>query len=225
VPAGGIAPDQSRWIHSRERFFLPVQVLGKRFRRQFLILLGSIRRRTKLRLFGSLAYLRNAGQFDRLVNKLKRLKWVVYAGRPFGSPEHVLKYLARYTHRVALASGRLVSLDNGKVSFRWRDSADNNQQKVMTLEAVEFIRRYLQHVLPAGFVKIRHFGFLANACRKVGLSLARKLAGMPVLPDLLTPRQKDAIDRRCPACGIGSLCILGWIPPVPKSLNATVNSS
>jgi hypothetical protein len=225
VPAGGISPDQTRWIHSRKRFFLPVQVLGRRFRRQFLLLLGSAWKRTKLRLFGSLTYLRNAGQFDRLLNKLKGLNWVVYARRPFGSPEHVLKYLARYTHRVALASGRLVSIDNGKVSFRWRDSADSNQQKVMTLEAVEFIRRYLQHVLPAGFVKIRHFGFLANARRKVGLSLARKLAGTPVLLDVLTPRQKDAVQRRCPACGVGNLCVLGWIQAVPKLLNVFVDSS
>jgi Putative transposase/Transposase zinc-binding domain len=212
VPAGGISSDQSRWIYSRERFFLPVQVLGRRFRRQFLLLLGVAWQREQLRLFGSLAYLRKAGQFHQLVSKLRRLNWVVYARRPFGSPEHVLRYLARYTHRVALASGRLVSTDNGQVSFRWRDSADGNQQKVMTLEAVEFIHRYLQHVLPAGFVKIRHFGFLANACRKAGLSLARKLAGTLVAPDVLTPRQKDAVQRRCPACGVGYLCVLGRIP-------------
>jgi hypothetical protein len=200
-------------------------VLGKRFRRQFLLLLGIAWRRSKLRLFGSLAYLRNPGQFARLLKKLGKLNWVVYARQPFGSPEQVLKYLARYTHRVALASGRLVSIENGKVSFRWRDSADGNQQKVMTLEAVEFIHRYLQHVLPSGFVKIRHFGFLANACRKAGLSLARKLSGPMVAPDVLTSPQKDAVDRRCPVCGVGYLCILGWIQAVPRSPIAIVDSS
>lgn len=225
VPAGGISPDQSRWINSRKRFFLPVKVLGRRFRRQFLLLLGLAWQRKKLRLCGSLAQLRNPGEFDRLVHKLKRIDWVVYARRPFGSPEHVLKYLARYTHRVALASGRLVSCEDGKVSFRWRDSADGNTQKVMTLDAVEFIHRYLQHVLPARFVKIRHFGFLANPCRKAGLTLARKLAGTPVLNNLLTPPQLNAVQRRCPACGLGMLCVLGWVPAVTATLRVAVDSS
>ena len=225
VPAGGISPDQTRWIHSRKRFFLPVQVLGRRFRRQFILLLRLAWQRKKLRLCGSLAQLRDSGEFDRLVHKLKRIDWVVYARRPFGSPEHVLKYLARYTHRVALASGRLISCENGKVSFRWRDSADGNTPKVMTLDAVEFIHRYLQHVLPAGFVKIRHFGFLANSCRKAGLTLARKLAGTPILNHLLTPSQLNAVQRRCPACGLGKLCVLGWVPAVTATLRVTIDSS
>lgn len=225
VPAGGISPDQSKWIHSRKRFFLPVKVLSRRFRRQFLILLASAWRHKKLRLGGAIAYMSKRAEFDRFLQNLKRIDWVVYARPPFGSPEHVLKYLARYTHRVALASGRLVSCEDGKVSFRWRDSADGNQQKVMTLDAVEFIHRYLQHVLPAGFVKIRHFGFLANPCRKAGLSIARLLVGTPVLKDLLTPSQINAVQRICPSCGVGTLCVLGWIPRAAAVVQITIDTS
>jgi hypothetical protein len=225
VPAGGISLDQSKWIHSRKRFFLPVKVLGRRFRRQFLLLLASAWQHKKLRLGGALADLSTAGEFSRLLRNLKRVDWVVYARRPFGSPEHVLKYLARYTHRVALASGRLVSCEDGNVSFRWRDSADGNQQKVMTLNAVEFIHRYLQHVLPAGFVKIRHFGFLANPCRKAGLTVARLLVGSSVLDNLLTAAQMSAVQRTCPACGVGTLCILGWVPRAAAPLQRTIDSS
>jgi hypothetical protein len=225
VPAGGISPDQSKWIHSRKRFFLPVKVLGRRFRRQFLRLLASAWQHKKLRLGGSVAHLSKTGEFGRFLQNLKQIEWVVYARRPFGSPEHVLKYLARYTHRVALASGRLVSCEDGKVSFRWRDSANGNQQKVMTLDAVEFIHRYLQHVLPAGFVKIRHFGFLANPCRKAGLAVARLLVGTPVLKDLLTRSQTDALQRICPACGVGTLCILGRIPRAAAFVQITIDTS
>ncbi len=225
VPAGGVSLDQSRWIYSRKRFFLPVKVLGRRFRRQFLLLLASAWQRKKLRLGGALADLSKAGEFSRLLRNLKRVDWVVYARRPFGSPAHVLKYLARYTHRVALASGRLVCCKDGNVSFRWRDSADGNQQKVMTLDAVEFIHRYLLHVLPAGFVKIRHFGFLANPCRKAGLALARLLVGTPVFKDLLTPAQINAVQRICPACGIGTLCILGWVPRAAAPILIAIDSS
>ena len=214
VPAGGLSNDQSRWVHSRKRFFLPVRVLGSRFRKQFLNLLSVAWRGRKLRLSGLLTHLRHAAAFDRLVSRLKRLKWVVHAKRPFGGPEYVLKYLARYTHRVAISSGRLISCENGQVSFRWRDSANGNQQKVMTLDAVEFIRRFLQHALPSGFVKIRHFGFLANPCRKKALLIARVLLSSgPPHEISLTPVQRNAVERKCPACGVGTLCVLGWLPP------------
>ena len=145
--------------------------------------------------------------------QLQRLQWVVYAKRPFGGPEHVLKYLARYTHRVAISNGRLVEMQNGQVTFRWRDSADGNKQKLLTLDAVEFIHRFLLHILPSGFVKIRHFGFLANANRRDALRLCRALLDAPVLQNLLNERQQNALERRCPYCGIGTLCILGWVPP------------
>ncbi|MGH9722635.1 MAG: IS91 family transposase, partial [Bryobacteraceae bacterium] len=140
--------------------------------------------------------------------------WVVFAKRPFGGPEYVIKYLARYTHRVAIANGRLIEMQNGHVTFRWRDSADGNQQKLMTLGAVEFIRRYLLHILPLGFVKIRHFGFLSNRNRREALRLCHSLLPQPVLPpaDSLTATQRRAVERICPFCKIGTLHILDWIP-------------
>ena len=227
VPAGGLSNDRSRWIHSRKRFFLPVRVLGSRFRTQFLSLLGAAWRSGKLRLSGSVAHLRHPAAFDVLIARLKRLKWVVYAKRPFGGPEYVLKYLARYTHRVAISSGRLISSENGKVTFRWRDSANGNEQKLMTLDAVEFIRRFLQHVLPSGFVKIRHFGFMANPCRKKSLLTARALLGSRLEPEVtLNTEQRKALDRRCPVCGTGTLILLGWLPPgLAIPVYSGVNSS
>jgi hypothetical protein len=137
---------------------------------------------------------------------------VVEVRPPFGGPEHVLRYLARYTHRVAISNGRLIEMRDGQVTFRWRDSADHNTQKQMTLEAVEFIRRFLLHVLPAGFVKIRHFGFLANCHREEALKLCSVLLPAPPPLDLLTPRQRNAIEHRCPCCNIGTLCLLGYVP-------------
>ncbi len=227
VPAGGFSSDQSQWVNSRKRFLLPVRVLSSRFRNQFVNLLQSAWRDRKLRFSGSLTHLKNAVDFDRLVSQLKRLKWVVYAKRPFSGPQYVLKYLARYTHRVAISSGRLLSFQDGLVSFRWRDSADGNKQKVMTLEAVEFIRRFLQHALPVGFVKIRHFGFLANPCRKKALLIARMLLSSGPPPELsLTQEQRNAVERTCSACGVGRLAVLGWLPSsLAIALSCAVNSS
>jgi hypothetical protein len=155
---------------------------------------------------------------------------VVFAKRPFGGPEHVIKYLARYTHRVAIANGRLVEMQNGQVTFRWRDSADGNQQKSMTLDAAEFIRRYLMHILPPGFVKIRHFGFLANRSRREALRRCRSLLPMPATApsDSLTATQRRAVERTCPLCRIGTLHILDWIPAgtfLPPNEKPSVNSS
>lgn len=182
------------------------------FRGKFLALLAVAFRRKKLRLSGDLQPLQPPGAFDRFVSSLKKPKWVVEVRAPFGGAEHALKYLARYTHRVAISNGRLIELRDGRVTFRWRDSADHNTQKLMTIEAVEFIRRFLLHVLPPGFVKIRHFGYLANCCRAGALKLCRTL--LPASPqwDPLTTRQRNAIDRKCPCCGIGTLCFLGYVP-------------
>jgi hypothetical protein len=231
VPAGGIAPDQSRWIRTRHpRFFLPGKVLAKMFRGKFLTLLSRAYRRNKLRLCGALTAWKKPTAFDRLFRQLKRLNWVVDARAPFGSPEHVLKYLARYTHRVAISNGRLLEMHDGRVTFRWRDSANGNQQKPMTLDAIEFIRRFLLHILPPGFVKIRHFGFLAHPHRRSALLLSRKLLRAPVSPHPLTDVQPEAVQYRCPRCGIGTLCLLGWIPAgaildSPMSLPVFVDSS
>ena len=214
VPSGGLSPDRSQWMRCRQRFFLPVKVLGRLFRGKFLAFLGAAFSRKKLRLLGTLARLRNPAQFARFLRQLRSINWVVFAKRPFGSPDYVIRYLARYTHRVAIANGRLVDMQDGQVTFRWRDSADGNQQKLMTLDAVEFIRRYLLHVLPQGFVKIRHFGFLANRNRREALLLCRSLLPTTTTaPSPLTATQRQALKRTCPVCKIGTLHILDWILP------------
>jgi hypothetical protein len=214
VPSGGLSPDGSRWTRCRRRFFLPVKVLGRLFRGKFIAFLGAAFRQKKLRLVGALAKLRKPAEFDRLLRQLRGVNWVVFAKRPFDGPDYVIRYLARYTHRVAIANGRLVEMQNGQVTFRWRDSFDGNQQKLMTLQAVEFIRRYLLHILPPGFVKIRHFGFLANRNRREALLLCRSLLSMPAIAstDPLTATQRQALKRTCPVCKIGTLHIVDWIP-------------
>jgi hypothetical protein len=208
VPAGGLAFDQSRWIACRHRrFFLPVKVLAAKFRGQFLALLRRAYRRGRLRLSGSLAPLQERKAFDRFTWNLKQKPWVVYAKKPFAGPQHVIRYLAHYTHRVAIANGRLLRLENGQVTFRWRDSAHDNQQKTMTLPALEFMRRFLLHVLPRGFVKIRHFGYLANRERKRALRLCSTLlpplSALENQPARLPARTRD--QAKCPYCQQGRL--------------------
>ncbi len=213
VPSGGLSPDRSRWVPSRARFFLPVKVLGKFFRGKFLAFLASAFRKKKLRFAGTLTRLATPGGFDRFLRQLRSKNWVVYAKRPFGGPHYVIRYLARYTHRVAISNGRLIEMKDGQVTLRWRDSAHGNEQKLMTLDGVEFIRRYLLHILPSGFVKIRHFGFLANRNRREDLTLCRTLlptrADQPL--DSLTEKQRNAVQRRCPICHAGTLRIVDWI--------------
>lgn len=230
VPSGGLSPDRSRWMRCRRRFFLPVKVLGRLFRGKFLAFLGAAFHQKKLRQAGALTRLRKPVEFDRFLRQLRSANWVVYAKRPFGGPEYVIRYLARYTHRVAIANGRLVEMKARHVTFRWRDSADGNQQKLMTLDAVEFIRRYLLHVLPPGFVKIRHFGFLANRSRREALLTCRSLLprSATTSPDPLTGAQRQAAERRCPLCKIGTLHILDWMPAailLPPDEKPSVDSS
>jgi Putative transposase/Transposase zinc-binding domain len=215
VPAGGLAPDGSRWIHGRRKFFLPVKVLSRMFRGKFLALMREAFVKKGLEFHGQLAPLREPARFHALLDQLKNIEWVVYAKPPFGGPEYVLKYLARYTHRVAISNGRLLSLENGQVTFRWRDSKDNNQSKIMTLDAVEFIRRFLLHILPSGFVKIRHFGFLSTRRRSAALALCRERLPQPAAGadtvSILSDQQQSAIERRCPVCQVGRLHIQGWL--------------
>jgi hypothetical protein len=215
VPAGGIALDGSRWISCRSKFFLPVRVLGRLFRGKLLAFLGEASAAGKLRFYGSLTALADPDRFQAWLQPLRDKEWVVYAKPPFGGPEQVLKYLARYTHRVAISNGRLVSLADDRVSFCWRDSKDGNRIKVMTLEAVEFIRRFLLHILPSGFVKIRHFGFLANRNRAAALTLCRQHL-KDVTPTrsaavAFTEEQQQAMERRCPVCQKGTLRIVAWL--------------
>jgi hypothetical protein len=210
VPAGGLAPDRSRWVRSRRNFFLPVRVLSRMFRGKLLAFLKQSYRRNELCFSGTLTALSQPRAFHSLLSTLRNKEWVVYSKPPFGGPEHVLKYLARYTHRVAISNGRLLSLDNGQVRFRWRDSRHNNRSAVMNLDAVEFIRRFLLHVLPAGFVKIRHFGLLANRNRSQALALCRSHlhATTPDISTLLTEPQKSALNRSCPQCKRGTLHVV-----------------
>ena len=224
VPAGGIALDGTEWVRCRPKFFLHVHVLSRRFRRRLLNSLQEAYADRKIQFSGDLADLSNAARFQRWLQTVKRSDWVVHAKPPFGGPEHVLKYLARYTHRVAISNGRLLSLEHGKVSFRWRDSKDHSRIKTMTLSATEFIRRFLLHVLPSGFVKIRHFGFLANRNRSARLSLCRELLNAPpptkAPTDLLTDDQIRAVERRCPLCQDGTLCIIEWFGAESSYLHA-----
>src|SRR5262249_16474810 len=160
VPGGGISPNGSRWIACRPRFFLPVRVLSCLFRRLFLKYLQDAFDAGRLALFSSLKALQDPEAFHQHLDRVRNLKWVVYAKPPFAAPEQVVDYIGRYTHRVAISNHRIVDIDNGQVSFKWRDYRDNNQQKTMVLAAEEFIRRFLLRVLPSGFHRIRYYGFL-----------------------------------------------------------------
>ena len=211
VPAGGLAFDNSQWIPTKRRgFFLPVRVLSRMFRSKLLSFLKQSYRRGELCFAGKLSDLSAPHAFHSLLTSLRRTEWVVYSKPPFGGPEHVLKYLARYTHRVAISNGRLLSLENSQVCFRWRDSRHNNHSSVMRLEANEFIRRFLLHVLPSGFVKIRHFGLLANRKRRKALDLCRAHlhATAADLSSLLNEHQRSALNRSCPQCRCGTLHVI-----------------
>ncbi len=175
VPAGGLAPDQSRWIPGSGRFFLPKQVLARVFRGKFIDGLGRAIADGSLELSGSIRPFGEPQHFRRFRRQIHSRNWVVYIKRPFGGPEQVLRYLGRYTHRVAISNHRLISFDGNRVRFRWRDYRNGNKSRIMTLAADEFIRRFLLHVLPKGFVRIRHFGFMANYRRSAAFALCRQL--------------------------------------------------
>jgi Putative transposase len=178
VPGGGLSPD-GRWIACRPTFFLPVLVLSRLYRRLFLERLKAAFDDGDLKFFGDLAPLRDRGTFASHLEPLRHVKWVVYAKRPFGGAQQVLDYLGRYTHRVAIANGRLLDCENGRVHFRWKNYRARNKSKVMMLDAEEFIRRFLLHVLPKGFRRIRHFGFLASVCRGAKLAYIRAALDIP----------------------------------------------
>ncbi len=211
VAAGGLSPDHTHWIKTRYAFFLPVPVLSRVFRGKFVAALKRAFADGKLNFQGGLTLLAQPKTFSSWLRKLFRNDWVVYSKRPFGGPEHVLRYLGRYTHRVAISNHRLVSLVDQKVTFRWRDSAHNNEQKLLTLSLDEFLRRFLLHVLPKGFVRIRHFGFLAHRRRAVLLPLCFHLLGSaPQQPQ--TKQETSAADGSnalwfCPQCG-GPMIVL-----------------
>ena len=175
IPAGGLSLDHRRWVRPRYPFFLPVKVLSRVFRGKFLAGLKRLHRRKKLQCAGPAAALADHKQFAKLLRRLHRHDWVVYAKPAFGGPMQVLRYLGRYTHRVAISNHRLLAFDQERVTFRWKDYARGGKQGQMTLAATEFLRRFFLHVLPKGFVRIRHFGFLANRFRASRLALGRQL--------------------------------------------------
>ena len=203
IPAGGLSLDRTHWIRSRPRFFLPIQVLRRVFRGKFVAGLKSAFQQEQLHLSGNLAFLAEPKIFASWLRPLFRKDWIVYCKPPFGGPEYVLHYLGRYTHRVAISNHRLISFEGGQVTFRWRDSAHNNEQKLMALSLDEFLRRFLLHLLPKGFVRIRHFGFLASRRRAQLLPLClAALDWLPAQPETATSTAQDISSHWfCPRCG------------------------
>jgi hypothetical protein len=203
VPGGGIAPDGKRWIPSRPAFLLPVRVLGKLFRRLFLTRLTALHDAGRLAFFGSLTPLADRRAFLRHLSPVRKKRWVVYAKPPFAGPQAVLAYLSRYTHRVAISNRRLIGFDGVDVTFRYKNyrRSGAERQQIMTLAADAFIRRFLLHILPRGFHRIRHYGLLAGTTRKAGLALARHLLAVATPPDKDTPEKPLDTCPPCPCCG------------------------
>ena len=222
VPGGGIAPNGERWISCRPGFFLPVRVLSRLFRRLFIAQLQLAFDHDELQLFNSLAALRNRAAFAKYLAPARRAKWVVYAKPPFGGPKQVLEYLGRYTHRVAISNSRLREFSDGVVTFAWKDYRHESRNKTMRLDAREFIRRFLLHVLPSGFQRIRHYGLLANRYRELRLNQCRNLlaAPAPVVVQLEAEDYRDRYQRLtgvslrdCPHCGGGQMVRIETLLP------------
>jgi hypothetical protein len=228
-----LSPDHDRWIPGSRKFLLPVKVLSARFRRLFLRALAKAHATGKLQFFADLLPLRDPAAFARYLAPLKDKKWVVYAKAPFGGPQHVLEYLGRYTHRVALSNRRLLALENGRVSFQWKDYRDAGKSKVMTVSADEFIRLFLQHVAPPGLQRIRYYGFLANCHRTAKLTLCRQL--LATACSQLLPQPADCRNflaaltttnsRLCPQCGKAILIRVQFFPPCHGPVPLRVDSS
>jgi hypothetical protein len=229
VAGGGLSADGTRWISCRRNFFLPVRVLARLFRRLFLEYLEKAFDADKLSFFGALAPFRDRRVLLRHLRPVRKSKWVVYAKPPFAGPEQVLAYVARYTHRVAISNDRLIGIDDGKVRFRWKDYRNGNRPKTMALTANEFIRRFLLHVLPKGFQRIRYYGFLGNRCREEKMTRCRQLLAMPPIEPSLCDAATDYRDRyeeitgasltECPTCHNGRMLVMeviNAIKPCPQ---------
>ena len=225
VPGGGLSANGSQWIACRDGFFLSVRVLSKLFRRLFLEKLVDAFDAGKLKFFSSLEPLQNPSSFRDYLAPLRETAWVVYAKRPFAGPEQVLDYVGRYTHRVAISNNRLLDIAEAKVSFRYKDYRHDAQQKTMTLQAQEFIRRFLFHVLPEGFQRIRYYGFLANRYREQKLTRCRELLGMPAPGPAASETSTDYSKRyeeltgsslwKCPVCHQGRMLVIEILPRSP----------
>jgi hypothetical protein len=234
VPGGGLSPDGTQWISCRPRFFLPVRVLSRLFRRLFLEYLIKAFDTGKLQFFSSLEPLRERRAFLRHLAPTRAIKWVVYAKRPFAGPEQVLDYVGRYTHRVAISNNRLLDIDHGTITFRFKDYRHDGQQKTMTLDAEEFIRRFLLHVLPDGFQRIRYYGFLGNRYREEKLARCRQLLGMPACPPTSEESQdyRDRYEeltgcslRECPVCHQGCMVTIAILLPSPERQTSITDTS
>jgi hypothetical protein len=221
VPGGGLSPEATHWVASPSNFFLPVRVLSRVFRGKFLAELRTAFAKGKLPFA--------ADQFEQALSAATGTDWVVYAKPPFGGPEQVLKYLARYTHRVAISNARLLNFEDGTVRFRYKDYARGNRKRVMTLTALEFVRRLLLHVLPTGFMRIRHYGILANRHRQAKLALCRQLLGLSTAAETefdeetREPRESPSSitpTRVCPVCGAGRMIVIKEFPPMPLGAEA-----
>ncbi|MGO7317006.1 IS91 family transposase, partial [Rhizobium ruizarguesonis] len=224
VPGGGLSFDQSRWVACRQSFFLPVRLLSRLFRRLFLNELKQAYDLGQLQFFGDIAGLADPLAFNRTIKAARRIDWVVYAKPPFAGPKQVLAYLGRYTHRIAISNSRLVSIDGDRVTFRWKDYRTGGRQKVMTLDAHEFIRRFLLHTVPDGFHRIRHYGLLANGHRQLKLDLCRSLLDVP--PPVEEPDAKPPpLRHRCSCCGGTMTIIAAWAPIQPARRPAWNDSS
>ena len=203
VPGGGLSAD-GRWVSGRKKFFIPVKVMAKKFRGKFLCFL----KQAKLGFTGRQAYLKDAGQYGSFISSLYRKDWYVYCKRPFKTTKSVLEYLGRYTHRIAISNHRIISQSDSQVSFKWRDYRDKGSTKVMTLSVMEFMRRFLLHILPPGFTKIRHYGFLACAVKGKKLALCKKLLNVPPQDTTKALSTAELIQKLtgidiavCPVCG------------------------
>jgi hypothetical protein len=239
VPGGGLSSDGARWIPCRDNFFLPVKVLSSVFRGKFLALLDQAAQRGEIHFAGSTAVLADPVAWKAFLSQMRRKDWVVYAKPPFGSPEQVLKYLARYTHRVAISNRRIISVTNQHVSFRYRDRRRADAMRTMTLEGTEFLRRFLLHLLPKGFVRIRYYGILANPVRADNLVRCRALLGRPTpVPTSSLPLDPESVDtdldaglcdqpeaRRCPNCSVGRLLWTRQIYPAPPTASPPPDTS
>ena len=233
VAGGGLSPDGTRWIACRPNFFLPVRVLSRLFRRLFLESMEKAFDAGSLAFSGTMEALSDRRAFLRHIAPARKTEWVVYSKAPFAGPEQVLAYVARYTHPVSISNDRLLDIEGGKVRFRWKDYRDGNRQKIMTLDGGEFIRRFLVHVLPDGFHRIRYYGFLGNCHRARKLALCRELLGMAP-PDPATDLLADYRDRfealtgqslrECPHCHTGTMVVIDCIAR-PKVCQAVPDTS
>jgi Putative transposase/Transposase zinc-binding domain len=235
VPGGGLSPGRTQWISCRAGFFLSVRVLSRLFRRLFLEYLLKAFDAGKLEFFSSQELLGDRSSFLDYLAPLRQAEWVVYAKRPFAGPEQVLDYVGRYTHRVAISNNRLLDIAEGKVTFRYKDYRHDAQQKTMTLKADEFIRRFLLHVLPAGFQRIRYYGFLANRYREQKLTCCRELLNMPEPEPTALETSKNYRERyeeltgsslwQCPVCRRGRMLVIAILPRSPHRKTAITDTS